>query len=81
MLLGGGFSTVGRSSGPGVTVLTTIVEGGITMLVAVIAIPILPDFPQTTKWGFTKQELQVAQLRMLEDVSHCRRDGSTELTR
>lgn len=69
MRLGGGSSTVGRSSGPCVTVLTTIVEGGITMLVAVIAIPILPDFPQTTKWGFTKQELQVAQLRMLEDVS------------
>ena len=39
------------------------------MAIAVIAIPILPDFPQTTRFGFSKQELQVAQLRMLEDVS------------
>lgn len=39
------------------------------MAIAVIAIPILPDFPQTTKFGFSKEELQVAQLRMLEDVS------------
>jgi len=54
------------------------IEGGITMLVAVIAIPILPDFPQTTKWGFTKQELQVAQLRMLEDTGEVDQDSSED---
>jgi hypothetical protein len=28
----------------------------------------LPDFPHNTRWGFTAEEIQVAQLRMLEDV-------------
>ena len=44
------------------------VEGAITMFVAVIAIPILPDFPHNTR-GFSEEERQLAQLRMLEDVS------------
>lgn len=45
------------------------VEGAITMFVALIAIVMLPDFPHNTRFGFSKEELQVAQLRMLEDVS------------
>lgn len=54
-----------------------IVEGAITMLVAIIAIFMLPDFPHNSR-GFTQEELQLAQLRMLEDVSsfYCfRRNG------
>lgn len=46
------------------------VEGAITMFVALIAIVMLPDFPHNTRFGFSKEELQVAQLRMLEDVSN-----------
>jgi len=38
------------------------------MFVALIAIVMLPDFPHNTRFGFSKEELQVAQLRMLEDV-------------
>lgn len=48
------------------------VEGAITMFFAVIAIFMLPDFPHNTRFGFTKEEIQVAQLRMLEDVSGLR---------
>jgi hypothetical protein len=33
----------------------------------------LPDFPHNTRWGFTAEEIQVAQLRMLEDVGGVRR--------
>jgi len=44
------------------------IEGAITMFVALIAIVMLPDFPHNTRFGFSKEELQVAQLRMLEDV-------------
>lgn len=39
------------------------------MAFAVIAVFMLPDFPHNTRFGFSKEELQVAQLRMLEDVS------------
>lgn len=40
------------------------------MFVAIIAIFMLPDFPHNSR-GFTKEELQLAQLRMLEDVRGC----------
>lgn len=45
----------------------SVVEGGITILIALLAPFILPDLPHNTK-GFTEEELQVAQLRMTEDV-------------
>jgi hypothetical protein len=38
------------------------------MFVALIAIVMLPDFPHNTMRGFTAEERQLAQLRMLEDV-------------
>lgn len=38
------------------------------MFFAVVAVFMLPDFPHNTRFGFTKEEIQVAQLRMLEDV-------------
>jgi len=47
-----------------------LVEGALTMFFAVVAAVMLPDFPHNTRYGFTKEEIQVAQLRMLEDVSH-----------
>lgn len=43
------------------------IEGAATMFVAITAAVILPDLPHNSR-GFTEEELQVAQLRMLEDV-------------
>ncbi|KAL2821335.1 major facilitator superfamily domain-containing protein [Aspergillus cavernicola] len=43
------------------------IEGAITMGIALSAAFILPDLPHNTS-GFTKEELEVAQLRMTEDV-------------
>lgn len=37
------------------------------MLIALIAAFVLPDLPTNTR-GFTKEELELAQLRMVEDV-------------
>ncbi|GAA5973309.1 hypothetical protein JCM11641_003066 [Rhodosporidiobolus odoratus] len=44
------------------------IEGALTVFFALVAIPILPDFPHNTKRGFTKEELELAELRMTEDV-------------
>ncbi|KAL4806840.1 major facilitator superfamily domain-containing protein [Aspergillus unguis] len=43
------------------------IEGAATMTIAVSAGFILPDLPSNTR-GFTKEELEVAQIRMTEDV-------------
>ncbi|RSL89257.1 hypothetical protein CDV31_015905 [Fusarium ambrosium] len=43
------------------------IEGAITMAVAIAAAFILPDLPHNTK-GFSREELEVAQLRIIEDV-------------
>lgn len=43
------------------------IEGAVTMLVALSAVFILPDLPHNAR-GFTEEERQVAQLRMIEDV-------------
>ncbi|KAM5344869.1 hypothetical protein ACJ41O_010731 [Fusarium nematophilum] len=43
------------------------IEGAITMAIAISAAFILPDLPSNTK-GFSKEELEVAQLRIIEDV-------------
>lgn len=44
-----------------------LVEGAATMFIAITAVFILPDLPHNTR-GFTAEELEVAQLRMTEDV-------------
>ncbi|GAA5929106.1 hypothetical protein JCM3775_006737 [Rhodotorula graminis] len=44
------------------------IEGSLTMAVAVIAFFVLPDFPHNTRWGFSKEEKQLAVQRMTEDV-------------
>ncbi|KAL4971610.1 major facilitator superfamily domain-containing protein [Aspergillus desertorum] len=43
------------------------IEGAGTMTIAIAAAIILPDLPTNTR-GFTTEELEVAQLRMTEDV-------------
>jgi MFS family permease len=43
------------------------IEGAATMAIAVAAVFILPDLPTNTR-GFTADELEVARLRMTEDV-------------
>lgn len=53
------------------------IEGGVTMLVAISAGFILPDLPHNTR-GFTEEESQVAQLRMLEDVGEADTDAKDQ---
>lgn len=48
------------------------------MFFALVAMLMLPDFPPNTKRGFTEEELQVAQLRMLEDVGEIDQDSKDE---
>ncbi|RDW87955.1 hypothetical protein BP5796_03649 [Coleophoma crateriformis] len=44
-----------------------IIEGSITVGLAVSSIFILPNFPRTTKW-LTEEEIQLATWRLVEDV-------------
>jgi hypothetical protein len=53
------------------------IEGALTIAVAVIAIPILPDFPNTTRW-LTDQERRLAEVRMAEDIGAADEDSETE---
>lgn len=53
------------------------IEGGITMGVAITAGFILPDLPHNAR-GFTAEELQVAQLRMIEDVGEADTDSEED---
>ncbi|KAB5592961.1 transport protein [Ceratobasidium theobromae] len=54
------------------------IEGAITLAVAIMAIFILPDFPNNTR-GFTPAERRLAELRMIEDAGgEVDRDDSTE---
>ncbi|GAA5998021.1 uncharacterized protein JCM10292_002267 [Rhodotorula paludigena] len=43
------------------------IEGALTMFFALVLAAMLPDFPHNSR-GFSKRELEVAQLRMTEDV-------------
>ncbi|KAI0318323.1 sugar transporter [Amylostereum chailletii] len=53
------------------------IEGALTMFVAILAIFILPDFPETTRW-LGPQERRLAQKRMAEDVAGMGDAGETE---
>ncbi|GES59686.1 allantoate permease [Aspergillus terreus] len=53
------------------------IEGAITMAIAISAGFILPDLPTNTR-GFTKEELEVAQLRMAEDVGEADVDSEDQ---
>ncbi|KAN0126765.1 MFS general substrate transporter [Russula decolorans] len=52
------------------------IEGALTMLVAVIAVFVLPDFPQNSHWFLTSEEMRLAELRMQEDVGMDDSDGA-----
>jgi len=54
------------------------IEGALTMFFALVAMVMLPDFPHNTRWGFSAEEIQVAQLRMLEDVGEVDQDSSED---
>jgi hypothetical protein len=47
------------------------------MFVAILAAFFLPDLPTNSR-GFTEEELQVAQLRLLEDVGEADQDSAEE---
>ncbi|WRT70375.1 uncharacterized protein IL334_007373 [Kwoniella shivajii] len=53
------------------------IEGAATMFFALLCFFVLPDLPTNTK-GFTEEELEVAQLRLLEDVGEADQDSSEE---
>ncbi|KAL2822864.1 major facilitator superfamily domain-containing protein [Aspergillus granulosus] len=53
------------------------IEGAATMTIAISAAFILPDLPTNTR-GFTKEELEVAQLRMTEDVGEADVDSGEQ---
>jgi uncharacterized membrane protein len=44
------------------------IEGVLTMLVALIAVFVLPDFPQNSYRFLSPEEMRLAKLRMQEDV-------------
>lgn len=50
------------------------IEGAVTMFLAILAGVILPDLPHNSR-GFTEEERQVAQLRMIEDVGEADTDA------
>lgn len=53
------------------------IEGAVTMLIAISAGVILPDLPHNTR-GFSDEERQVAQIRMLEDVGEADADSKEQ---
>ncbi|KAH0497684.1 hypothetical protein TgHK011_004973 [Trichoderma gracile] len=53
------------------------IEGAATMAIALSAAFILPDLPTNAR-GFTEEEKQVAQLRMLEDVGEADADSTEQ---
>ncbi|KAL4891189.1 major facilitator superfamily domain-containing protein [Aspergillus ambiguus] len=53
------------------------IEGAITMAIAITAGFVLPDLPTNTR-GFTKEELELAQLRMAEDVGEADVDSEDQ---
>jgi len=53
------------------------IEGAITMAIAITVVFILPDLPHNSR-GFSAEELEVAQLRMLEDVGEADEDSAEQ---
>lgn len=55
------------------------IEGSLTVLVAILAMFILPDFPETTKRGWlTEKEIRLAVQRMREDSDEAKGYSSAE---
>ena len=53
------------------------IEGALTILIALFGAILLPDLPTNTRW-FTEEELEVAQLRMAEDVGEADIDSAQQ---
>lgn len=53
------------------------VEGAFTMFLGIVAVFVLPDLPSNSR-GFTAEELQVAQLRMMEDIGEADADSEDQ---
>ncbi|KAF2220998.1 major facilitator superfamily domain-containing protein [Elsinoe ampelina] len=53
------------------------IEGAFTMFLGIVAAFVLPDLPSNSR-GFTEEELQVAQLRMIEDVGEADVDSEDQ---
>ncbi|KAK9324528.1 major facilitator superfamily domain-containing protein [Lipomyces orientalis] len=54
-----------------------LIEGTITVTVALIAMPILPNLPATTRW-LSKEERLLGVLRMIEDVGQQDEDSAAD---
>ena len=52
------------------------IEGALTILVAVMAVFVLPDFPQNSHWFLSSEEMRLAELRMQEDGDIGDSDGT-----
>lgn len=48
--------------------LLQIIEGSITVVVAILALFVLPDFPTNTKW-LSPKEAAVAEWRLIKDAA------------
>lgn len=53
------------------------IEGAITMFIAIASAFILPDLPHNAR-GFTEEERQIAQLRMIEDAGEADTDSADQ---
>ena len=53
------------------------IEGAATMFVALLAAFLLPDLPTNSRW-FSEEELEVARLRMVEDVGEADVDSEQD---
>lgn len=58
--------------------LQFILQGGVTLVIAIIGLFVLPDFPLTTKW-LTPEERVLAHSRMEADTAE--NQGSTSMTK
>lgn len=54
------------------------IEGTLTILVAILAISVLPDFPENSHGFLSPEEVRLAQLRMLEDFGVSDDEGTEQ---
>ena len=54
-----------------------ILEGVITIVAGIIAIPILPDYPTSTKW-LSEKEINIAEKRLVEDAGTADEEDENE---
>jgi len=54
-----------------------IIEGVLTVVIAVLAMTVLPDYPNSTRW-LSETEIYIAQKRLVDDVGAADEDDSEE---